>query len=92
MRPTVKVKLRAKKEGTENGLEKWAGKSIALVNYMRPHLWYRIDIVPTIEYRDPQQGGRVVKTEERTESKKTYNWSASKDGKNGKDWWATYRY
>ena len=62
-----------KERGNENGLEKWTGKSIALINYMGPHLWHRIDIVTTIEYRDPRQGGRVVKTEKRAEIKKAYN-------------------
>ncbi|KAF2867958.1 oxidoreductase domain-containing protein [Massariosphaeria phaeospora] len=90
--PWLTVKLRAKKEGTEGRFEKWTQKSVIMNNYMVPHLWHRIDIVTNTEYRDTQEGGKLVRHEKNIEHMKAYNWLTSEKDRKCEEWWSTYRY
>lgn len=84
------IRLKATNEAVEGGLNKSTQKVITVHNYMGPHLYHRIDIATTVETKD--QSGKVVNTEKKVEYKKAYKWPAGEEGKNGEEWWATYRY
>jgi predicted dehydrogenase len=87
MPPLCSVTLR-EKHGVEDDMNITTQKTIALNNFMGPHMWHRIDINTTTSYRS--QSGEIVKTEKHTETKKAYTWPKGKG--EGEDWWPTYRY
>lgn len=85
------LKLRPKEEETERGLVKTTKKEFRFSNYMAPFAYHSIAVTTTEELKE-RDGGKVVKSEKKTEIKKAYKWVASEEGKKGEEWWATYRY
>jgi predicted dehydrogenase len=88
--PTIRIRLKATKEKTSDGLEMSTQKHITVHNYMGPHIGHRIDITTITQTQDSQNGS--VKTEKSTEYIKAYNWPTNREGRKGEEWWSTYRY
>jgi predicted dehydrogenase len=59
-------------------------------NYMGPHLYHRIDIATTTQFKDSQ--GKMTKTATEVEYKKVYNWPSTNESQKGEEWWSTYRF
>lgn len=88
--PSLTLRLKPKEERTEDGSVRTMRKEIVFHNYMAGHLYHRIDVHTTTEWKSSE--GKVVKTEKSTEFKKAYKWETNEEGKKGEEFWATYRY